>query len=187
MKSNIKYADGVFMALGLAYIILGTLNIFGRVQGKIILLCSIVSFVIAIVQILDSFISSIRVVETNVLKTSLCMLQAWYGEHMNLNKEDIKKKIGEFNSDRRNIQKRYTRLISNLCIISNIILTVSIVFFLIGVSTDFVKENTTLADTLTLFSFAIIFISLVLHTQINNYVEEFNQSLESTINMMEEK
>lgn len=187
MKSNIRYADGVFMALGLAYIILGTLNLFGKVQAKIILLCSIVSFVIAIVQILDSFISSIRIVETNVLKASLCMLQAWYDEHMDLNKEDIKKKISEFNRDRCDIQKRYARFISSLCIISNVILTVSIAFFLIGVSTDFVKENTALADTLTLFSFAIIFISLVLHTQMDNYVEKFNQLLESTIDMMEEK
>lgn len=115
------------------------------------------------------------------------MLQAWHDEHMDLSKEDIKKKISEFNKDRCDIQKKYTRLISSLCIISNVILTVSIAFFLIGISTDFVKENTALADTLTLFSFAIIFISLVLHTQMDNYVEKFNQSLESTINMMEEK
>ncbi len=187
MKSNIRYVNCVFIGSGLAYIILSILNIFGHIQAKIILLCSIMSLIIAIVQILDLFISSLKISEINVLKNSLYILQAWYDEHMNLDKKDIQKKIEEFNNDRNNIQKKYDNRIHKLCIFSNIILTLSIIFFFIEISTDFLKENTILADTLTLFSFAIIFLSLAFHKKIYIYVEEFNQSLERIINIMEEK
>ncbi len=187
MKSNIRYVNCVFIGLGLAYIILSILNIFGHIQAKIILLCSIMSLIIAIVQILDLFISSSKISEINVLKTSLYILQVWYDENTNLDKKDIQKKIEEFNNDKNNIQKKYDNRIHKLCISSNIILTLSIIFFFIGISTDFLKENTILADTLTLFSFAIFFLSLAFNTKIDNYVEEFNQSLERIINIMEEK
>lgn len=61
------------------------------------------------------------------------------------------------------------------------------IFFLIGLSTDFVKESPVIADSLTLISFAIIFISLVLHTYLDSYIEKFNQQIDYTINIMEGK
>lgn len=86
MKSNIRYADVLFIALGIAYVILSILNMFGKVQGKIILLCSIVSFIVSLVQIMDSIISVLKIIEVNVLKVSLCVLQAWHYEHIDLEK-----------------------------------------------------------------------------------------------------
>lgn len=187
MKSSIKYADVLFIALGIAYVTLGILNIFGKVQGKIILLCSIVSFVVSLVQIMDSIISVLKIIELNVLKTLLCVLQAWYYEHIDIEKREIEKKVEEFNRDKSVIQSKYSILINRLSRGSNIILTCTMVFFLIGLSTDFVRESTVIADSLTLISFAIIFISLVLHTYLDSYIDKFNQQINCTINIMEEK
>lgn len=187
MKSNIKYADVLFIALGIAYVILGILNMFGKVQGKIILLCSIVSFVVSLVQIMDSIISVLKIIEVNVLKASLCVLQAWYCENINLEKGEIEKKIEEFNRDKNVIQRKYSTIINRLSRGSNVVLTCIMIFFLIGLSTDFVRENPVIADSLTLISFAIIFISLVLHTYLDGYIEKFNQQIDYTINIMEEK
>lgn len=187
MKSNIKYADVLFIALGIAYVTLGLLNIFGKVQGKIILLCSIVSFVVSLVQMVDTIISVLKIIEVNVLKTLLCVLQVWHYEHIDIEKKEIGKKIEEFNRNKSVIQSKYSAMIKRLSIGSNIILTCTMVFFLIGLSTDFVRESTIIADSLTLISFAIIFISLVLHTYLDSYIEKFNQQIDYTINMMEEK
>ena len=114
MKSNIKYADILFIALGIAYVMLSILNMFGKVQGKIILLCSIVSFVVSLVQIMDSIISVLKIIEVNVLKVSLCVLQAWYYEHMDLEKREMEKKIKEFNQDKSVIQSKYSVIITRL-------------------------------------------------------------------------
>ena len=187
MKSNIRYADILFIALAISYFILGILNELGKVSGKIILLCSIVSFVIAIVQMVDFVISALKMVEINVIKTSFLMLQAWYYEHKDISEKNFKNKMNEFRQDRDVMHKKYTLLIKILSIISNITLICIMVIFLIGLSTDYFKENSIVADTLTLFSFAIIFLSLLLHTYLDNYIDKFNQLIESTIKVMEEK
>ena len=187
MKSNIRYADVLFIALGIAYVILSILNMFGKVQGKIILLCSIVSFIVSLVQIMDSIISVLKIIEVNVLKVSLCMLQAWHYEHIDLEKKEVEQKITEFNRDKSVIQSKYSTMINRLSKVSNAILTCTMIFFLIGLSTDFVKESPIIADSLTLISFAIIFITLVLHTYLDSYIEKFNQQIDYTINIMEEK
>ena len=111
----------------------------------------------------------------------------WHYEHIDIEKKEIGKKIEEFNRNKSVIQSKYSAMIKRLSIGSNIILTCTMVFFLIGLSTDFVRESTIIADSLTLISFAIIFISLVLHTYLDSYIEKFNQQIDYTINMMEEK
>lgn len=187
MKSNIKYANLLFMALGIAYVILGVLNLFGKVSGKIILLCSIFSFVVSLVQIMDSIISILKIIEVNVLKVSLCVLQAWYYENMDLEKNEMEKKIKEFNQDKSVIQRKYSTIVNRLSKGSNAILICTMVFILIGLSTDFVKESSVIADSLTLISFALIFINLLLHTYLDSYIEKFNQQIDYTINIMEGK
>lgn len=53
MRSNIKYANILIIAIAIAYFIIGGMNYFGMIDGKVILLCSILSLAVAIVQILD--------------------------------------------------------------------------------------------------------------------------------------
>lgn len=77
MKTNIRYANVMIMALAIAYFIIGVINLFETVDGKVILLTSLVSLVVAIAQILDTVISALRVFEVNVLKVSIVFLNAW--------------------------------------------------------------------------------------------------------------
>ena len=77
MKTNISYANIMIMALAIAYFIIGVINLFETVDGKVILLTSLVSLVVAIAQILDTVISALRVFEVNVLKVSIVFLNAW--------------------------------------------------------------------------------------------------------------
>lgn len=77
MKTNIRYANIMIMALAIAYFIIGVINLFETVDGKVILLTSLVSLVVAIAQILDTVISALRVFEVNVLKVSIVFLNAW--------------------------------------------------------------------------------------------------------------
>ena len=65
MKSNIKYANILIIALAVAYFIIGGMNFLGYVGGKVILLCSIVSLAVAIVQIMDVVISALQLLETS--------------------------------------------------------------------------------------------------------------------------
>ena len=66
MKSNIKYANILIIALAVAYFIIGGMNFLGYVGGKVILLCSIVSLAVAIVQIMDVVISALKM-KTNLI------------------------------------------------------------------------------------------------------------------------
>lgn len=77
MKTNIRYANIMIMALAIAYFIIGVINLFETVGGKVILLTSLVSLVVAIAQILDTVISALRVFEVNALKVSIVFLNAW--------------------------------------------------------------------------------------------------------------
>ena len=75
MKTNIRYANVMIMALAIAYFIIGVINLFETVDGKVILLTSLVSLVVAIAQILDTVISALRVFEVNVLKVSIVFFE----------------------------------------------------------------------------------------------------------------
>lgn len=75
MKTNIRYANIMIMALAIAYFIIGVINLFETVDGKVILLTSLVSLVVAIAQILDTVISALRVFEVNVLKVSIVFFE----------------------------------------------------------------------------------------------------------------
>ena len=75
MKTNIRYANIMIMALAIAYFIIGVINLFEAVDGKVILLTSLVSLVVAIAQILDTVISALRVFEVNVLKVSIVFFE----------------------------------------------------------------------------------------------------------------
>lgn len=186
MKSNIKYADILIVALGIAYMIIGIMNLFGIIQAKIILLCSIVSFVIAIVQIMDTIASGLRIIKINIIKTSVCMLEAWHQTNKNSNIKLRQQKITEYKTDWETIGATYESIIKLICYISNGVLTGAMVFFLVGLSTDFIKGNAIVADTLTLLSFAIVFFSIVLQTHMDKYIEKMNQNIKNTLDIMGE-
>ena len=187
MKSNIKYANILIIALAVAYFIIGGMNYFGYVGGKVILLCSIVSLAVAIVQVLDVVISALQVLETRVIKVSIGFLHAWGIENEEKSYEEKMSKSEEYKKDQKTIHKRYENIIKKISLIANGILIGVLIVFILGLSTEVIKENTKLADTLSLFSFALIFVSLTIQSYLDNYITRINLELEQLFNIIEEK
>ena len=186
MKSNIKYVDIVVIALGIAYFFIGIINIFGAISGKIILLCSIVSLVIAIVQIMDSVATYLRIIEANVIKSSVCFYKAWRFEHSLDSSDVIRIKTEEYKEDWDRIHKKFDKKVNQICRGSNIGLTITMVFFIIGLSTDFIEGNAVAADTLTLISFAVIFLSIAFQTSMDRYIENVNKEIDNILEVVGE-
>ncbi|MFR5731908.1 MAG: hypothetical protein ACLUD2_08135 [Clostridium sp.] len=67
------------------------MNYFGMIDGKVILLCSILSLAVAIVQILDVFISGLQIMEINVIKSSIKILDVWGMKNENETHSEKKK------------------------------------------------------------------------------------------------
>lgn len=186
MQSNIKYTNTLIIALAITYFIIGGINLFGFIDGKVILLCSIVSFVVAVVQILDTIISGLKVYEINVLKISVGFLKAWGLENENQTQEQKSIKINEFKNDQKEIHKNYETVIKKLCILANLLLTVALILFIFGLSTDIIKGNSAVADTLSLFSFALIFVSLAVQTYLEKCINSIEAELRNVLDTDEE-
>lgn len=71
--------------------------------------------------------------------------------------------------------------------LANIILSIVLIVFILGLSTEFIKENTKIADTLSIFSFAFIFVSLTIQSYLDNYITCVNVEVERLFAIMEEK
>lgn len=187
MKSNIKYANILIIALAVAYFIIGGINFFGSVDGKVILLCSIVSLAVAIVQILDVIISALQILETKVIKVSIGLLHAWGVENEDKPHGEKVSKFEEYKEDQKKIHKKYEALTKNISRVANGILIGVLIVFILGLSTEFIKENAKLADTLSLFSFAFIFVSLTVQSYLDNYITRINVELERVFDTIEEE
>lgn len=187
MKSNIKYANILIIALAVAYFIIGGMNLGGYVDGKVILLCSIVSFAVAIVQILDVVISALQILKTRIIKISIGFLNAWGTENKDRSYDEKISKIEEYKNDQKNIHKKYENIIKKISLLANIILSIVLIVFILGLSTEFIKENTKIADTLSIFSFAFIFVSLTIQSYLDNYITCVNVEVERLFAIMEEK
>lgn len=168
----------MIMALAIAYFIIGVINLFETVDGKVILLTSIVSLVVAIVQILDTVISALRVFEVNVLKVSIGFLNAWNLENDDKSYEEKSLKFEEYKSDQIKIHNSYEKCTKVLQWSANILLIIAMVIFVIGLSTDYIKGNAKLADTLSLFSFALMFLSFVVQTYLEKYINAIEKEIE---------
>lgn len=186
MQTNIRYANIMIIALAIAYFIIGVINLFDTVDGKVILLTSIVSLVVAIVQILDTVISALKVFEVNILKVSIGFLNAWNLENGDKTFEEKNLKFEEYKSDQIKIHKSYEKCTKVLCRSANILLIIAIVIFVIGLSTDFIKGNTKVADTLSLFSFALMFFSFTIQTYLEKYIMQLEKELEKLLKEEEE-
>jgi len=186
LHTNIRYANIMIIALAIAYFIIGMINLFETVDGKVILLTSIVSLGVAIVQILDTVISALKVFEVNVLKVSIGFLNAWNLENGNKTSEEKSLKIEEYKSDQIRIHKSYEKCTKVLCWSANILLIIVMVIFVIGLSTDFIKGNTKVADTLSLFSFALMFISFTIQTYLERYLMGLENELQKLLKKEEE-
>ena len=83
--------------------------------------------------------------------------------------------------------KKYEKLIKKLSRLANIVLASAMVIFILGLSTNCIGANAKLADTLSLFSFALIFVSLTVQYYLESYISSIVIELENISDSMEEK
>ena len=75
------------------------------------------------------------------------------------------------------IHKEYIRRINKIHIWKSRLTFATIFIFFLFLSTDFVEENATLADTLSLISFALIFIDIAIKHYMQYIIERFVKNL----------
>lgn len=114
-------------------------------------------------------------------------MHAWGVENEDKSNSEKVLKLEEYKSDQKNIHKKYENIIEKTSLIANGILIGVLIVFILGLSTEFIKENAKLADTLSLFSFALIFVSLTIQSYLDNYITRINIELERLFNTIEEE
>ena len=171
----------VLLAFGIAYLIISIGYGCGAVNSKIVLLCSIISFVIALSQIFRTIVISLNAAEGQVIAMTLCILQAWILEHENVSNEKKQDKLKRFNEDNEKINASYKKrkfifeILEKVCILIGTVVAIIIVTF------DQIPENPKLSDIISLISFALFFFSKAIEIKMGVYIEEYDGSLRSII------
>lgn len=183
MKANIEYGNIVIFSYAIVFVILGTLNLLGMINGATILIFSIDAFLLAVVQLMDSIMTIQSALYSKAIRTILCLLNGWYFENRYSDKDVLENKRKEFVENKNRIMSSFEMRIRRIAFVGNIIISVSIVFTIIALSTKFMTENSRISDALSLISFAIVFLGI----SINSYANKYIDRLEKVINETESK
>lgn len=185
LKTHINYSGILIASFAGAYFVIGVLNIFGLISNKVVLFCSIVSLIVAISQVLDSIAICMEMMERNVLKKSLYILIQVYEQDVLINSVTIKDKIRSFNADKDIIHEQYAKKINCIVKCSNMILTIALTLFIVGMAIDIELECGVIADTASLFSFAFIFFSISLNDYLDNKIKILNSEIQHELDKVE--
>lgn len=170
MEEKTNYGLIFISAFGFSYLIIAALRFLGYVyNGKIFLLCSMCSASFALISILESIVSYLKKSEKVALNKLHYFESCKQGNHSTQIECDDTEKQNQFN----NIHEKYIRRINKIHIWKSRLTFATIFIFFLFLSTDFVEENAILADTLSLSSFALIFIDIALKHYMQYTIENF--------------
>lgn len=170
MEEKTNYGLIFISAFGISYLIIALLRFFGYVyNGKIFLLCSMCSASFAIISILESVVSYLKKSETVVLNK--------LHHFESCEQESYSPQVEYADTEKQNqsdgIHKEYIRRINKLHHLKSGLAFTTVFIFFLFLSTNFVEENSILADTLSLISFALIFIDIAIKHYMQYIVERF--------------
>lgn len=184
MKDNLKADFFVVLGFGIAYLIVGVLYGIGIGGAKTVLICSIVSIVLAIIQILEMIINVYLKIEYKIIVTMVCMLEVWEKEHKEASLEDKRAKLIDFKKNQEIVDRNILK-VTNLCkFVRDFLLFGGVVLFFL-LMTYLNDGNAKLADTLSIISFSIIFISMAIQMSMRDYFTEIDQLIKNTIDDLE--
>ena len=174
MEEKTNYGLIFISAFGFSYLIIAALRFLGYVyNGKIFLLCSMCSASFALISILESIVSYLKKSEKVALNKLHYFESCKQGNHST--------QVEYTNTEKRNpsndIHEKYIRRINKIHIWKSRLTFATIFIFFLFLSTDFVEENATLADTLSLISFALIFIDIAIKHYMQYIIERFVKNL----------
>ena len=158
MESKTDYGFIFTISFAIAYFLIGILKLCGYgyiFDGKIILGCSICSVAFAITSILETFVTGYKKAEKSITS-----------KMNDKNKSD--------NNAHEKIHENYIKKINWLHKLKSILLVIIIPTFFFITTTNYIEESPTLADGLSLISFALIIFDIALKMYFEKIITEFN-------------
>lgn len=158
MESKTDYGFIFIIGLAIVYLLIGILKLSGYgyiFDGKIILGCSICSVAFAITSILETLVTGYKQAEKSIMSK-------------------MKEKNKSNNNVYKQIHENYINKINWLHKIKSVLLIITIATFLFIITTNYIEENSTLADGLSLISFALIIFDIALKMYLEKIIIEFN-------------
>lgn len=185
MKSNMKADFFAILGIGIAYLVVGVLYGIGIGGGKTVLICSVGSIVIAIIQVLEMIISIYTKMEYKIIVTMVFMLEVWEKEHQEATSYDKKAKVKDFKKNQEVVDKNITKVTKICRTVKNFLLLGGVLVFFMLMTYLNEDGNAKLADTLSIISFSIIFISMAVQMGMKDYFGEIDQIIKKVTNELE--
>lgn len=159
MESKTDYGLIILTCFAIVYTIVGISKLFGCVfSGRLILGCAICSVAFATISILETLVSGYKQAEKNVIS----QIKLHGG--------------GTLPTDKYNkIHENYMRKINLIHKTKSRLLFMTMIIFFIIVTTNWIDENSTLADGLSLISFALIIFDIVIRMYLEKLIINFNR------------
>lgn len=154
MESKTDYGLIILTCFAIVYTIVGISRLFGYAfSGRLILGCAICSVAFATISILETLVSGYKQAEKIPLHREGTLPTNKYNE----------------------IHENYTRKINLIHKTKSSLLFITMITFFIIVTTNWIDENSTLADGLSLISFALIIFDIVVRMYLEKLIINFNK------------
>lgn len=158
MESKTDYGLIILTCFAIVYTIVGISRLFGYVfSGKLILGCAICSVAFATISILETLITGYKQAE----KTIIFQVKLHGGDTL------LTHKYNE-------IHENYMKKINLIHKTKSCLLFITMITFFTIVTTNWINENSTLADGLSLISFALIIFDIVIRMYLEKVIINFN-------------
>lgn len=149
--------------------------------GKTLLICSIMSLLIGLVQLAETIILGLQKMEINIYNTSLCGQLEW---NRSVEKKDLaetNKINNQYKENQKQIINTYERIIKKILLGEYIILSGIVIGFIIMMIYLPNEGNNRVADVISLFAFSILFFSLTVQAYIKEFVDEISINIKKIV------
>ena len=171
----------------LAYMIVAILYIFHIGTGKTLLICSIMSFLIGLFQLAETIILGLQKMELNIYNTSLCGQFEWNKSGEKKDSSETIKINNQYREDQKQIVNTYERIIKKIQWSEYIILSGTVIGFIVMMIYLPNDGNSRVADVVSLFAFSILFFSLTVQAYIKEFVDEISVNIKEIVEGIENR
>lgn len=157
MEFKTDYGGIILTCFAVIYVMVGISRLFGcDIDGKLILGCAICSVAFATISILETLVNGYKQAENAIL----------FQIKLQGKNTSVINKCHE-------IRDNYTRKMNIIHRTKDFLLFITMMIFFVIVTTNWIDENSTLADGLSLISFALIIFDIVIRMYLEKIVINF--------------
>lgn len=176
---NSKFArdEMILIGLAIAFFLLSIINFFYPISPSKISACSMSALLIGLSEMSNIHISFLEVAKEYAIKQAEQIYQMTMAAERN-NEHFEPSVVGDIRYESiKNYTLKYGRLIRHNKILGNISLALSIIILIIGLSTNFLLVNATTANSATLLSIGIIFLSLIYKKLKKRHIDAIEENM----------